>query len=244
MKGLDVNLAIWGMFMNTTLRSAVHLGKDYGAFLRYVKSHLWKTAGQLFRDTEKLVRGQTETTGISIINFQGLGGYRQAYCTGRTYQHSTAKDYVISDSVLCLGKMGDNAVESWKRQIQWYSDNNYFNELNRIDGQPMEFEWKIFPGLTKMGILNQIQQMMGDYSVNLNTSTTGSSSCQCTMTLCGMQKEMMNYVKTIQRQLNSMLVDSFAVIGLSWGIDLKRSGAELTIKNQMDLGTELQRECY
>ena len=26
----------------------------------------------------------------------------------------------------------------------------------------MEFEWKIFTGLTTMGILNQIQQMMGE----------------------------------------------------------------------------------
>ena len=52
--------------------------------------------------------------------------------------------------------------------------------------------------------------------------------------------------ETIQRQLNSMLVDSLAVIGLSLGLDLKRSGTELTeltITNQMDLGTELQREC-
>ena len=60
MKDLDVNLAIWRMFMNATLRAAVHLGKDYEANLRYVKNHLWKTAGQLFRETEKLVSGQTE----------------------------------------------------------------------------------------------------------------------------------------------------------------------------------------
>ena len=35
-------------------------------------------------------------------------------------------------------------------------------KIFRNDGQPMEFEWKIFPGLTAMGILNQIQQMMGE----------------------------------------------------------------------------------
>ena len=58
--------------------------------------------------------------------------------------------------------MGDNPVESWKKQIQWYSDNNYFSELSRIDGQPVEFEWKIFPEFTTVGILNQIQQMMGE----------------------------------------------------------------------------------
>ena len=47
MKALDVNLAIWRMFMNTTLRAAAHLGNNYEANLRYVKDHLWKTAGQL-----------------------------------------------------------------------------------------------------------------------------------------------------------------------------------------------------
>ena len=49
--------------------------------------------------------------------------------------------------------------------------------------------------------------------------------------------------KTIQRQQKSMLEDSLAVIGLSQGQDLKRSGTELANANQMDLGTELQRKC-
>ena len=40
-----------------------------------------------------------------------------------------------------------------------------------------------------------------------------------------------------------MLKDSLAVTGLSQGLDLKRSGTELTIANQMDLGIELQRKC-
>ena len=39
---------------------------------------------------------------------------------------------------------------------------------------------------------------------------------------------------------NSMLKDSLAVSGLSWDLDLKRSRAELTMANQMDLVTELQ----
>ena len=127
--------------MNTTLRAAVHLGQDYDANLRDVK-----TAGQLFRETEKLVSCQTETAGISVIDFQDLRWMSTSLLHSRGYQYSTAKVYVFSDSVLCLGKMGDDPVESWKSKIQWYSDNNCFKDLNRIDGQPMEFEWKIFPG--------------------------------------------------------------------------------------------------
>ena len=52
-----------------------------------------------------------------------------------------------------------------------------------------------------------------------------------------------NMWKTIQRQLNNMLVDSLAVIGLSWSLDLKRSGTELTMANQMDFGIERRRKC-
>ena len=45
MMDLDVILAIWGMFMNTTHRAAVHLGKYYDMNLRFVKNHFWETAG-------------------------------------------------------------------------------------------------------------------------------------------------------------------------------------------------------
>ena len=37
---LNVFWAIWRMFMNTTLRAAVHLGNDYDTNLRFVKNYL------------------------------------------------------------------------------------------------------------------------------------------------------------------------------------------------------------
>ena len=40
MKDLDVNLAIWRMFMNTTLRAAVHLGIDHDTNLRSSRKRL------------------------------------------------------------------------------------------------------------------------------------------------------------------------------------------------------------
>ena len=102
MKYLDVNLAIWGMFLNSILRAAVHLGKDSEPNLRYVKYQLWKTAGQLFRETEKLVSGQTETAGISVVDFQDLRWMSTSLLHSRAYQCAIAKAYAFSDSVLCL----------------------------------------------------------------------------------------------------------------------------------------------
>ena len=50
--------------------------------------------------------------------------------------------------------------DSWKRQIQWYSDNDYFSELNRTDGQLLAFNGKIFSGFTTVAILIEIQQFV------------------------------------------------------------------------------------
>ena len=138
-----------------------HLGKDCDMNLRFVKIYLWKTTGQFFRETEKLISGQTETTGISLINFQDKGGYRQAYCTVELINIPLPKS--MSSPILCsVWEKWKNLVESWKKQIQWYSDNSSFSELNRIDGQLVEFEWTFFPGFSTVAILNEIQQMMGE----------------------------------------------------------------------------------
>ena len=53
LEDLNVNLAVWRMFMNTTLRAAVHLGKDYDTNLRLIENYLWKTTGQLFSEKQK-----------------------------------------------------------------------------------------------------------------------------------------------------------------------------------------------
>ena len=49
MNDLNVNLAIWGMIMKTTLQAAVHLGR------KDAKNHIWDSLGQLFEDIERLI---------------------------------------------------------------------------------------------------------------------------------------------------------------------------------------------
>ena len=78
----------------------------------------------------------------------------------KAYRFTNAKTYVFSNSVLCVGKMGDDPVANWKRQIQWYSENNHFKEVDRIDGMHTEFEWEIFSGITSLGLLEKIQKLM------------------------------------------------------------------------------------
>ena len=55
---LDVDMAIWGIFLSSILRAAVHLGQDHDANLHYVKNHLWNGVGLYFHDTGKLISEQ------------------------------------------------------------------------------------------------------------------------------------------------------------------------------------------
>ena len=64
MNDLDETMAIWSIFLNTTLRAAVHLGQDHDANLHHVKNHLWNSVGQLFNETGKLISEQKEISGV------------------------------------------------------------------------------------------------------------------------------------------------------------------------------------
>ena len=89
-----------------------------------------------FQEKEKLISGQTETTGISLINFQDLKVCIDKLIAQSSLSNATAKVNIYSDSVLCLEKkMENNPIQSWKKQIQWYS-NNLFKDMSRIDGKP------------------------------------------------------------------------------------------------------------
>ena len=56
--------------------------------------------------------------------------------------------------------MGDDPIATWKSKIKLYSDNIHFKDMNRIDGMPTEFGWKIFTGITTLGFLEKIQSLM------------------------------------------------------------------------------------
>ena len=107
----------------------------------------------------------------------------------KTIEITNAQTHVFSDSVLCLGSISDQPIEAWTNKIKWYLETRYLRNLNRIDGEPMEFEWTIFQGFTTLGILEEIQHMMTEKNVNMSSSKAGPSSCQCFTTLYGENEE-------------------------------------------------------
>ena len=162
LNGSDVNMAIWGICLNATLRAAVHLGQDHEVNLRFVKKNLWNSVGQLFRESGKLITDQNEITGIRNIVFQHATWMSTSLLCEQAYRFTNSQTYVFSDSLLCVGKMWHDPIATWKSKIKWYSENNHFKDMNRIDGMPTEFEWKKFSGITALGLLEKIPKIMTD----------------------------------------------------------------------------------
>ena len=72
------------------------------------------------------------------------------------------KVYVFSDSVLCLGKMHENPRSNiaWEQRLEWFKSTPEYRNFDRIDGEPMEFEWNMFPGFTTLELCTEVQELM------------------------------------------------------------------------------------
>ena len=115
MEDLDVNAAIWGMFMNTTLQ-AVHLGQNHDQNLRSVKNHCWSSLKKLFTETEKLIKDQTEINGVTTVDYKECTWSATSSLCDRIHQISNAKTCVFTDSVLCLVGTKGNPNEVLERK--------------------------------------------------------------------------------------------------------------------------------
>ena len=102
----------------------------------------------------------------------------------------------------------------------------------------MKFEWKYCTGFTTFGLLKHIQEFMNEQQCD---PKAGSSSCQCSTTLC-VEKKTQRNVKAILTKFRIMLADFFAVMGHSWDLDQKRNGTELIMIILVEFGTNLPIE--
>ena len=75
---------------------------------------------KLFKETEKLIKNQTQIIGVSMIDYKEYTWSATSLLCDRIHQISNAKTYVFADSVLCLGGIKENPNEAWKEKFKWY----------------------------------------------------------------------------------------------------------------------------
>ena len=53
--------------------------------------------------------------------------------------------------MLCLGGISDEPVKAFESSIKLFLETRYLKDLDRIDGEPMDFEWTVFPRIHYIG---------------------------------------------------------------------------------------------
>ena len=169
-KDSDKHSVMWGIFMSSTLQASVSMGKNCTEILHSIKNTGKDlTLKQMFDISEKLITEQSdEICGVNTIywedsswNYLSLVGNEEVISLLHT------KDYVFSDSVLCLGKMNENPQSNyaWEDRLTWFKRSPEYRALDKIDAEPMEFEWHIFPGFTTLHLCDKVQELQSKLSV-------------------------------------------------------------------------------
>ena len=105
----------------------------------------FEVRGTIFWTTEKLIKYQVGVTGLSKIDRKQPTWRESSLLCDRAVHFMKSQTYVFAYSVLRLGGVSSVPVQAWKDKIKWYLETRCLKDLDRIDGEPMEFEWKNVP---------------------------------------------------------------------------------------------------
>ena len=166
-KDSDKHSVIWGMFLSSSLQASVFMGENYSDNWHSIKNTEDLTMKQMFDISEKLITEQSdEICGISTISWED-SSWKYLSLVGDEESLLHTRVYVFSDSVLCFGKMNENPQSNiaWEDRLTWFKSSPENRTFDRIDREPMEFEWNIFPGFTTVQLCHKVQELLSKLSV-------------------------------------------------------------------------------
>ena len=60
---------------------------------------------------------------------------------------------------------------AWEDRLTWFKSSPEYRALDRIDGEPREFEWNIFPGFITLQLCNKVRELLSRLSVEAENFT-------------------------------------------------------------------------
>ena len=154
---------VWGMFMATTFNAVTFMGKSYSTMQNVVQNEEKITLKQMFDITAQMIHNDEEIYCLDKIEYQRntwtqLSLINDPVVIGL----QSAKVYVFSDSVLCLGKILQHPEcnEAWKDRVAGVRAEKNYSDFDDVKGESAEFEWNIFPGFTSLQLCDKINNLL------------------------------------------------------------------------------------
>ena len=153
---------IWGMFMAVTMESAVLMGKRYLNNWHFIANTKDLTLKQMFDISTRMVSEQDEISGLETIGWENHSWKYLSLIDERVINLQRTKVYVFSDSVMCLGRIFQNTQsnDAWEQRLGCFKTSPNYRNFDRIDGEPMDFEWNIFPGFNTLQLSDEVKSLV------------------------------------------------------------------------------------
>ena len=114
----------------------------------------------------------------------------------------------------------------WEEQLGWFKEFITIQTLDTFDGEPMEFEWNIFPGFTTLQLINKVGEFMSRMS--------DPSQFKGRIIFMSIFNDILWESEDNERECNANAEDD----GNSSDLDQKRSGILLVFTDHKEKGTE------
>ena len=154
---------ICGMCTAVTMNSETFMGKNSQDNQSSIVNTTDLTLKKMFDISAKLVGEQDETSNVDTIHWE-KHSWKYLSLTGdeTIINLQRAKVSVVSDSVLCLGRIHQHpkANESWKDRIGWITTSQSYRDYDGMSGEPTEFEWNIFPGFNTLQFYGKVTDLL------------------------------------------------------------------------------------
>ena len=201
------------------------------------------TMKQMFISEKVITEQSDEIYGISKI-FWEHSSWKYLSLVGAEEVISLfhTKVCVFSDSVLCFGKVNENPQSNtaWEERLAWFKSSPEYRALDKIDGEPMEFEWNIFPGFTTLQLCTKVQESLSRLSVTPEKFTGRIIFMSMFNDISWGSKDNKKNANQVLNSCLSMRRDLEQDNGHSSDLDQKRIGTLLVKTVHKENGTELQ----
>ena len=237
---------IWAMFMAVTMESAVFMGKNYLNNCQSIVNMKDLSLKQMFDTSAKLVAEQDEISGLETIGWEHHSWkYLSLIGDERVINLQRTKIYVFSESVLCLGKIFENpeSNEAWEQRLRWIKSSQNYRNFDRIDGEPMKFEWNISQDSIRCSSAKKSKVYCTDWEKHQTFSQEEFYSCRCSTTFPVEQKTMKKNVWQMLDSYLCMQEDLEKDNGHSLVLVLRKSGTLSKKTVHKESGTKLQKGC-
>ena len=154
-----MHISIWTRFMVSSMQAALRMDPCYEKKMELFKISELENIKGLFGISRLIIEGNPEVKNV-------FSRRRCEFTLGKTcitqrtsIKMDESKSVRLLGPHVMLGKRArpEDATRRWNDEVSTLKMYPNLRESQGLGGDPIDFEWKIFPGATKLDILHTIQ---------------------------------------------------------------------------------------